>query len=211
MKPILWILFIAAIVYGANNYALPYLMSQGASTQAAAQNPTTPSATASINPQPAPAPLPTPAPNVATPTPTNALVAAPPQPVNPPKPAAAAPVHMICATNVAAFDPNSPVEQLGWFEAGSELEVSDCPKITGMKNVAFKDTSGQIVHAVCFEKDLNRTTEPAAATTTENKPVVEMPKPLTIKRKSWAGEPNWRSVYDDPGHHMMTDKNGNQK
>jgi hypothetical protein len=119
---------------------------------------------------------------------------------------------MICQADVEAYDPNSPLKRLGTFQTGTELEVTDCPKITGMKNVAFTDPSGKTIQALCFEKDLKRThADLPSNLASVPKPVVEKPKPLTYKPRKWAGEPNWQSVYDDPNHHMMTDKNGNQK
>lgn len=129
-------------------------------------------------------------------------------------------VRMTCQTNVQAYDPNSPLTPLGWFKAGSELEVSNS-KITGMKNVSFMDSAGKMIQAVCFEKDLNRPAENAAASVSISgtKSLVGNPNPTLIPQKQSLDEPNWKnsvkpnwhSIYDDPKYHMMTDKDGNQK
>jgi hypothetical protein len=200
MRGLVTILILAGLVYAAYELNEKYFKPKPAPVAAS---------------QPAPeqtASAPVPAPVVEAPV--QAAVEPPPalpQVVEAPAPPAE-PFKIICQTDVTAYDPNSPVKPLGTFVSGTLVEVTDCPKITGMKNVAFSDPSGNVVRAVCFEKDLKRTAADIVPTASSGPtPVVSKPKPLTYKPRKWAGEPNWRSVYDDPNHKMMTDRDGNQK
>lgn len=216
MKSITTILFLLALAYGLFVVNEKYLKPR-TSTLASASSDSQATASAPVS-APAPAPQVQPDPSPVAPEPVSvppavvaALAPAADSPTSAPE-QPAGPVTIVTQTSVQAFDPNSPLTPLGWFKAGTLLEVSECAT-TGMKGVSFKDPSGKVIHAVCFEKDLNRTAdeEVVASAPSQPKPVVEKPKPLTFKPKKWAGEPNWHSIYDDSGYNMMTDKEGNQK
>jgi thioredoxin-related protein len=61
-----------------------------------------------------------------------------------------------CAMPLNAYDTATPSKQIGVFDPGSKLEVSDTPRPDGMVEVSFKQPSGPEIKALCRPDDVKK-------------------------------------------------------
>jgi len=84
-----------------------------------------------------------------------------PEPEETPKqavgfPAAQARLNRVytCPSQVTAYDPTTPSKVLGYFQAGSQLKLSDQVNPAGMVLVTYQDPKGPLITAMCYAADV---------------------------------------------------------
>lgn len=83
----------------------------------------------------------------------------------PAAPAASVPENVfVCTQSVDAFDPAVPGRQIGFFHAGSRLQLGEFHAASGMIAVTFQDPSGRLIQALCRPADVGRKPPETAAT-----------------------------------------------
>jgi hypothetical protein len=93
--------------------------------------------------------------------------AAAPSPSSPSAPAGPLTENVfVCPRSVDAFDPAVPGRQIGFFNAGSRLQVGEFHAASGMFAVTYQDPSGRVIAALCRPGDLGRKAPENASTAT---------------------------------------------
>jgi len=95
---------------------------------------------------------------------------------------------LVCPRDVDAFDPAAPDKQIGMFTKGTEVLVAPHSGTPGMKNVVYQQPDGQIVEALCREKDLTEPEIGAPLAQMERKSVIpDNPELKKDADRSWLG------------------------
>ncbi len=69
---------------------------------------------------------------------------------------ARAPALFTCSSDIGAFNPSNPAEQIGIFKKDSVLTIGDQDAKSGMFRVTYKESNGNAIRALCRAQDLGR-------------------------------------------------------
>ncbi|MFZ4695120.1 MAG: hypothetical protein ACOYMV_08350 [Verrucomicrobiia bacterium] len=84
---------------------------------------------------------------------------------SPATPAASVPENaFVCTRSVDAFDPAAPARQIGFFNAGSRLQIGGFYPASGMFGVTYQDPGGRVIQALCRPADVGQKPPETAAT-----------------------------------------------
>jgi hypothetical protein len=70
----------------------------------------------------------------------------------------------VCTRSVDAFDPAAPARQIGFFNAGSRLQIGGFYPASGMFGVTYQDPGGRVIQALCRPVDVGQKPPETVAT-----------------------------------------------